>query len=828
MGWSARFGSMGAAQAGGAARQRAALERGAWLAAALAAVSLAAVFGWSKGVSFLMPGPLSSAHGSIEACSSCHSQSGNGKLSWLNGLTAGERHADSKACLACHKMPETAFNAHGAQADVLEESTQRLARVSARLPPLISAEVQNVAFPAAALHEEGIACATCHKEHKGRKAELTAVSEAQCRSCHVLKFDSFEGHHPKFEGYPFERRTRIVYDHAAHFGKHYPEVARKDPSKHIPQDCAACHDSREGERVMPVAPFESACSGCHLDQIVGESRATGPKGVGFLTVPGLDLATLKSRKAEIGEWPVASEAPLTPFMKVMIGRSEKGRAVLKALEGVNLQNLSAASAVQIEAVAGLAKEVKALFFGLISGKASEVLGSLDIADGATLSPALVSDLTASLPREVVVSAQQQWLPGLGREIGAPAVDVAPDRTTAAIKGNGPGKDAGPADGRSAVLEGAQPNHDTAGAPPEDAGEDKGSGAAAKEVKRDPPACVVRVFGQCLVSKGGAGEGPVPADASGTSLGATPKSDLGQGAAGGALTPPMRAGLQDAGPPAVGRLRAPLQIAQGGPAADGAPAATAPAADTQDELLFPTDEERRAIDAHNKASGRSAVPAASGRGTAEPAPDREGAAPAGPALPGAGPVLSIKSEFEPEAWAEYGGWYAQDYAISYRPAGHKDKFMYAWLYLTGPKAAEGPASPAAGVFEALTGKDAQGACTKCHSVDDIADKGRLVNFRRTAQEMTQGRFTRFVHAPHLGVVGERGCLACHTLQKGAPYLKNYEGGDPKSFAAGFGAVQKDLCQTCHNARQARQDCLLCHTYHVNGVRTPAVSTRLPQK
>ena len=46
-----------------------------------------------------------------------------------------------------------------------------------------------------------------------------------------MKFDSFDGHHPEFENYPFKRRTRIIYDHAGHFGKHFPEVAKKDPGK---------------------------------------------------------------------------------------------------------------------------------------------------------------------------------------------------------------------------------------------------------------------------------------------------------------------------------------------------------------------------------------------------------------------------------------------------------------------------------------------------------------------------------------------------------------------------------------------------------------------
>ncbi len=262
----------------------------------------------------------------------------------------------------------------------------------------------------------GLYCATCHQEHQGVNFNLNKISNEQCRSCHVVKFDSFDGHHPEFENYPFKRRTRIIYDHAGHFGKHFPEVAKKDPARRIPATCSTCHNSREDKRVMAVAPFEQTCTTCHLDQIVGKERVSGPKGIAFLTLPGLDLQTLKKKKASIGEWPEASEAELTPFMKVMISRNERGRALIKTVDRLNLQDLSRASDAQIKAVTNLVWEIKRLFYALITGKASDVLADLNIGGRAKLSANLVADLTASIPRDVVVSAQQQWLPNLGTEM----------------------------------------------------------------------------------------------------------------------------------------------------------------------------------------------------------------------------------------------------------------------------------------------------------------------------------------------------------------------------------------------------------------------------
>jgi hypothetical protein len=193
-----------------------------------------------------------------------------------------------------------------------------------------------------------------------------------------------------------------------------------------------------------------------------------------------------------------------------------------------------------------------------------------------------------------------------------------------------------------------------------------------------------------------------------------------------------------------------------------------------------------------------------------------------------PVLSIKSDVDPESWAEYGGWYRQDFAIYYRPTGHKDKLIYSWLYLTGPLAPKGDRSPAASVFNALTSKDAQGSCTKCHSIDDIAGKGRVVNFSPPSADSKDGRFTHFIHEPHLSIVDNRGCLTCHSLEKGRPYLKSFEHGNPQSFASNFSAVKKDQCQSCHTRSMARQDCLTCHKYHVHGTVTPVMETKNPME
>ena len=803
-------------------------DRVAVVAALVTAVVVFLGFVFSHGTEALMPGRLTHAHAAIENCSSCHSKTGTNKLSWVHGLVAGDPIADSKACLTCHKMPDTAFNAHGAPNDVLKASTKRLTGLAAKMSVPVSARAQHAAFPTEGMHEAGLPCATCHQEHQGAAFNLKAVSNAQCRSCHSVKFESFDTDHPKFEGYPFKRRTRIVFDHAGHFGKHYPEVAKKDPAKRIPATCSTCHDSRDDRRVMSVLPFEKTCAGCHRDQITGKERASGPKGVAFISLPGLDMATLKKKNAAVGEWPDDSDARLTPFMKVMISRTDRGRTLLKAVDGLNLQDLSAATDAQISAVTEIAWEVKSLINALLTGKASDALGNLDFDGGAQLSATLVSDLTANIPRDVIASAQQEWLPNLAAEAASRPAPVKPAtepvnpvakpvvKPAPAAVNDTPAAATTSSDDKKAVRPFKElPPAMKAGAKSADdarAQSDSKEGAASHgndDGRWDLPSGTPRSIRQRREGpeddKGSSGRAKTPSD---DSAGDKPAADS-------PTSPKSGEGDQPAAPAA---------------------AADSPPGDQSDDLLFPTEAEQREMKTLTKDGGSQPAAAANDTPAAATSKATDAGEPAANAkVPEAAAsrtskpaVVAIGSDIDPESWAESGGWYRQDYTIFYRPQGHKDKFIYSWLFLSGPKAPRNDKSPMTAVFETLTGKDAQGSCTKCHSVDDLAGKGRLVNFSPPSAKTKKVRFTAFVHEPHFGIMEDRGCLTCHTLEKDRAYLKSYEHGDAKQFASNFGEVKQELCKGCHNASAVRQDCGLCHKYHVNGVETPIISTKIPSQ
>lgn len=291
----------------------------------------------TNGPQILSPGPLISAHSTIEACSACHTQSKPGNFGWLHRIMHDESANDVQACVTCHKVKGDVRFAHTAQKSELDSAKERHLKLSSQIPKPLSAQMRNIIFPQQHLQTGNLPCASCHREHQGADFNLEAISNDQCQACHAVQFDSFDGDHPTFDNYPFKRRTRLIYDHAGHFGKHFPETKARNPQAIIPNTCSSCHESQKEGRQMMVASFDQTCSSCHLGQISGKERASGPKGVAYLTLPGIDMVTLRSRQAAIGEWPEFSEAEVTPFMKVLLSRNPEGAELVEEIGKLDLQ-----------------------------------------------------------------------------------------------------------------------------------------------------------------------------------------------------------------------------------------------------------------------------------------------------------------------------------------------------------------------------------------------------------------------------------------------------------------------------------------------------------
>ncbi len=197
-----------------------------------------------------------------------------------------------------------------------------------------------------------------------------------------------------------------------------------------------------------------------------------------------------------------------------------------------------------------------------------------------------------------------------------------------------------------------------------------------------------------------------------------------------------------------------------------------------------------------------------------------------------PTNAVETElYEPEGadsideWLRYGGWHLQELALLYRPTGHGDRFLHAWI-----TAAAAPAGGALLAF--LVDDDGPVVCGKCHaSGPDQADTGRPPRvhwFARGSHEadlrpaprppgareastgtltrtqpFPSGHLQRFSHRSHRQAIADTGCVACHRVVEAAGEARG---------PAGFAPVSQQTCTTCHSDDTTLAACGTCHTYH----------------
>jgi hypothetical protein len=217
----------------------------AFVIIALIALSLASPQGSITSLAFVNPGPLSSHHANLSidggvACSACHKAADADAGDWLAAIT---RHADMTGqCSDCHGFAGPVDAPHNSTLFVQTRP-----------------EIQPTE------------CRSCHKEHRGSEADISKLTDAQCNTCHLTRFDSFAESHDEFvKPFPYRRRNNILFDHATHLGKHFsdPKV-----SGNAPADCAGCHATDRAARYVPVVNYEKTCASCHDDQIRGREMA---------------------------------------------------------------------------------------------------------------------------------------------------------------------------------------------------------------------------------------------------------------------------------------------------------------------------------------------------------------------------------------------------------------------------------------------------------------------------------------------------------------------------------------------------------------------------
>ncbi len=202
-----------------------------------------------------------------------------------------------------------------------------------------------------------------------------------------------------------------------------------------------------------------------------------------------------------------------------------------------------------------------------------------------------------------------------------------------------------------------------------------------------------------------------------------------------------------------------------------------------------------------------------------------AAPATTSTPAPAPEAKAPAE-----WVAVGGWFrpADSFTLYYRPTGHADTFLYAWLN-TAAQLAEKSAPSATDVFRQMADPQAVGLCLKCHSVK-TSDGLTQVNWLPAEAQPHQKSFTTFRHTTHLYLFGNTACETCHKINPKAEPVKFFRGEtgaladrDPTHFLSNFSPLSKTLCIECHQPKIAGDSCLLCHRYHA-GSTTEQIAGR----
>jgi hypothetical protein len=403
-----------------------------WLVVALTLGMLLLLLasGWRR--QWISPGDLTVHHAtSGTECSDCHTLEKTAPGALVPGaLVVKHRVDDSQLCLKCHSLGAQPFSPHGASAPVLAAFTTR-AKAEKSAPSLLLRASTAVSHIRKGSSDE-MACATCHREHHGKDFNLAHLSQTQCQVCHSVQFTSLAKGHPEFSHYPYQRRTRIYFDHASHIQDHFPAT-----KEHAPTSCQACHTPAVSGGKMLVNNFQQACAVCHSDSI----RNSNP--VAFFRVPGLDVNSLAKAGISIGQWPKDADDKITPFMELLLGAETPGGKALAALKGKDLLDLSSASPEQIAAAGKLAWAVKELLFDLEVEGQPFLLKRLQEALPPGQNAVQVAALTGGIPRAGLTAARKEWMPDLLREVPdyrrgvMPPLPAAAASSTPAAKASAP-------------------------------------------------------------------------------------------------------------------------------------------------------------------------------------------------------------------------------------------------------------------------------------------------------------------------------------------------------------------------------------------------------
>lgn len=374
---------------------------------------LCVAFGSSERNAAIVPGPLSSPHAQVIArgdwqnrCAACHP---GGAASATEIFTAGfssvspSPHPDitqSSLCLNCH-------------ADLAKDG----------LSPLLAHGLPTEALPSSddvTAEASSLACAACHQEHHGPHHDLTRITDNRCQSCHADQYGGFAEDHPDFGAWPYERRTRIAFNHASHAGVHF-EKAKRD------FDCRRCHLPDASGDLTARANYMTSCAECHEADLVASLEA----GVPLVALPMLDDDALEGAGRTLRAWPEAArgdfDGELPPLTKLLLAVDSSAVDAFQQLGGPDFSffDVDADDPPSVEAAADVVDSLRSLLDELQEEGHANLdyrLRKLTGADGLPL-----ADLVSRLPVELVDQLQAVWFSDGDSPL--PSYDAVDDRRT---------------------------------------------------------------------------------------------------------------------------------------------------------------------------------------------------------------------------------------------------------------------------------------------------------------------------------------------------------------------------------------------------------------
>ncbi len=371
---------------------------------------------------FIAPGQLTTQHAQLltaseveNRCASCHPEGNDSMASWVAstmGLKSSTKDphtstTQTELCMKCHDKSISSSTAKFAHNLPLES----LAALTKGKQTPISKEkaFQLVGFAGPANESGELACSTCHREHHGSDHELTKLTNTQCQNCHAEQFDSFEHGHPEFEKWPYDRRQRIIFDHATHSGKHFKKENREF-------NCNDCHKNDGTTDIVSVAGYES-CAECH-DKGINVSLN---EGVAVFKLPTLDTLALEDAGFDIGQWPSKADGEfdgvLPETMKLLLSADEGALEAFDELgSDFDFYDADPDDETQMEAVAQLVWAIKRLLNDFAKDPAATWQARMKNAVNRDISEVGLHHLQTSHSRHHFATCRDQWFTDLNEDL----------------------------------------------------------------------------------------------------------------------------------------------------------------------------------------------------------------------------------------------------------------------------------------------------------------------------------------------------------------------------------------------------------------------------